>query len=862
MSDAIRASGAGVLSAWSRTPWFQTTAPEPQTSTIERPRLVELIAGAVERHPLVVVGAPSGFGKSTTLAEWARATDLPVAWLSLTHLDGDSSRITSGILAALRRAARIAPELAGLGELDVDPLDATQALAAIAQTLDGPGGRLALVIDQAEWADELRSSLVGALVTASPPRLRVIVSSTAAPADTLRALGSPPSAVAVGTQELAFDADEIARAAERLEVGLDEPARAALALRTAGWPIAVRIDLLSRHAGAARDLADFVDDAILAKLPDSLADFVRAGVTLQYVDASLGAAVSGDPDAGALLEDCVRRGLFLDRHTRDSSHRVYAWHAAFRNAVLVSERHREPAAVRARHTAAAEALARANPLEAVEQHLLADDPSAAYRLIADRWLELLADGHAQAFDRICATLPAEFAERAAILSARACSAWMARDREGADRLIARARAAEQNGTQPAEDSAATTLAGMTVTDDPGELRRLVALTRDLVRDPSRVPARMAPFALFLAGYTELRLREDTSTSISTLRSALREAEAQGLPRLASRIAATLSFVCAFGGHFAESLGYARASRATAPADDEWRVYDGGAARTAEGFVAYWCDDLDAAREAFADVLMAGYGSGGYEPVALMYDALAAAASPSAQWRSEARSRLQQMPEQLILGVPWRGFRACALAELALAGGELDRAVHFARVSLSYPDLPVPRAMAAETLRRAGDARGALEVIARTDASRLTIPARVRLLLTDALLHRAEGRQQRAHVVLERSLDLAAPERISRPYSDPLPELVRLLTEHATWGTAHDAFVAERLVQQSVAASAAADHRLSAREAEILAYLRTSLTIAEIAESLFVSVNTVKTHVRAVYRKLGVQNRRDAVRRRL
>jgi LuxR family maltose regulon positive regulatory protein len=52
--------------------------------------------------------------------------------------------------------------------------------------------------------------------------------------------------------------------------------------------------------------------------------------------------------------------------------------------------------------------------------------------------------------------------------------------------------------------------------------------------------------------------------------------------------------------------------------------------------------------------------------------------------------------------------------------------------------------------------------------------------------------------------------------------------------------------------------LSERELEVLQYLPTMLTAGEIAENLTISVNTVKAHMRSIYRKLGAGRRREAV----
>ena len=86
-----------------------------------------------------------------------------------------------------------------------------------------------------------------------------------------------------------------------------------------------------------------------------------------------------------------------------------------------------------------------------------------------------------------------------------------------------------------------------------------------------------------------------------------------------------------------------------------------------------------------------------------------------------------------------------------------------------------------------------------------------------------------------------------------------LARHAAAGTAHQEFVAARIAAQGSRETQLLDRgaMLSVREREIYAYLCTTMTATEIGEALFVSVNTVRTHQRAIYRKLGVANRREA-----
>ncbi len=101
----------------------------------------------------------------------------------------------------------------------------------------------------------------------------------------------------------------------------------------------------------------------------------------------------------------------------------------------------------------------------------------------------------------------------------------------------------------------------------------------------------------------------------------------------------------------------------------------------------------------------------------------------------------------------------------------------------------------------------------------------------------------------------------RPFADPDDTLYDLLTNHAAWGTAHEGFLAARIGQSSTGINRGdvLAAPLSAREHEVFGYLRTTLTAEEIAAQLHVSVNTVRTHQRIIYRKLGVNSRRDAIR---
>jgi LuxR family maltose regulon positive regulatory protein len=156
---------------------------------------------------------------------------------------------------------------------------------------------------------------------------------------------------------------------------------------------------------------------------------------------------------------------------------------------------------------------------------------------------------------------------------------------------------------------------------------------------------------------------------------------------------------------------------------------------------------------------------------------------------------------------------------------------------------------------------------------------IEILLTQALLYRAQGEQPSALAALERALKLTEPEGFIRTYVDE-GEAMRLLIldfrlqvekqAHpemnplfgyvskllATFPSSTEVIPQSKIVNRN---SKIVDP-LSEREMEVLKLLRSELSGPEIAERLIVSLNTLRTHTKNIFNKLGVNNRRTAVRR--
>jgi len=142
---------------------------------------------------------------------------------------------------------------------------------------------------------------------------------------------------------------------------------------------------------------------------------------------------------------------------------------------------------------------------------------------------------------------------------------------------------------------------------------------------------------------------------------------------------------------------------------------------------------------------------------------------------------------------------------------------------------------------------------------------VQALLLEAVARDALGDEVSMARALERALDMAEPDGVRAPFLlYPAPAL---LERHARRRTAHAALIAEildllagRMREPPPAAPRAPLEPLSDSEIRVLRYLPTNLSTPEIASQLYVSPNTVKTHVRNLYTKLGTHRRTEAVER--
>jgi LuxR family maltose regulon positive regulatory protein len=218
----------------------------------------------------------------------------------------------------------------------------------------------------------------------------------------------------------------------------------------------------------------------------------------------------------------------------------------------------------------------------------------------------------------------------------------------------------------------------------------------------------------------------------------------------------------------------------------------------------------------------------------------------------------------LLAAPLRIVRS----RLELANGSLEAAAAALddAPELAAGELMVAGARVALARDDVETAVAALEPVFDGSVDVVFVRARLEAAILLSLAAVRSGDSEAARVWVERALDIAEPEGVRGPFLDAAPGIAEPLRLAVRRGTAHRWLAAALLavVEGREKDAAGLPHELleplSERERVVLRYLPTLMSNPDIAAELFVSVNTVKTHVKSIYRKLGVCHRRDAVRR--
>jgi LuxR family maltose regulon positive regulatory protein len=380
--------------------------PKPLDGELERPRLLEAVQANIFRK-LTLLSAAPGYGKTTLAAQFARASDFPVAWLQLDDNDRNPPALCSDMLAALQFALRDwnPPELnlAGAPPLAEKPGALGSALAG---ALDrGLSDFTALVIDDFHLVDDIPPILefMNALLREMPPALHLLLLSRHVPALHITPLVAAQQTAGFSEEHLRFTAAEVRDlVAARNRITLPAAEAETLASANEGWVTGI---LLSSHllwkglslgeGVTGRDrIYQFLAGEVLEQQPDALRRFMLEASVMVDMDAPGCDYILGRSDSRAMLSQLDSRRLFVVSAGEDQP--IYRFHNLFREFLLSDLRKRDPA----RHSALLDRSAEWNlrvgmPEAAFSYFIQAQNYGRAARLAEDNVQKYYEAGRSQ-----------------------------------------------------------------------------------------------------------------------------------------------------------------------------------------------------------------------------------------------------------------------------------------------------------------------------------------------------------------------------------------------------------------------------------------------------------------------------------
>lgn len=483
-------------------------------------------------------------------------------------------------------------------------------------------------------------------------------------------------------------------------------------------------------------------------------------------------------------------------------------------------------------------------IDEMRRELEAGQPARADALLRRNWLRLILESHTAELEQLCVGFPEPHDPN--LLLIRACCRDLAGDSHGATFLRGQGLRAA-----PAEFVACFT--NLLLAPDPAAKSAAADLARQALSECG--PEDDYPSALFLLGWAEVRLRRNLPEAIALLRSACEEARLHGRAETLRLARANLAFALAQAGAFAEAervldeLPHSEVS--------DWDRFEGGLPESTRGAIAYWRGDFERAITLLDSLVAADSPGTNFEAQARLYLTMSLVAVRRKSRFREAAQLLQGVSREDKHGIPWGTLRHVTTAWLAHAEGQDALARKVAAPALTRTGAPVAHALLADLYLRLGEKELAGQALSLATATTPPRYALVSSLVTSACLSAMSGRGPQAHEYLERALDAAVSERILTPFLAPDSPIGELLAAHAHRGSPNEPFL-RVIFEQRDSHSRIVAGLLTNREREILTLLRTTMTAEEIATQLSIAYPTVKTHIRAVYRKLGVATRRAAI----
>jgi LuxR family maltose regulon positive regulatory protein len=866
--------------------------PKSRPGLVPRPRLIErLDRGTASK--LALVSAPAGFGKTTLLADWLATDERPAAWLSLDRSDNDPASFWAHVVSALQSVSPKVGEstLALLQESQPPPIE--HVLTPLLNDVGAIPRDIVLVLDDYHVIDarEVHEGLAF-LLDHVPPKLHLVIAGRADPALPLAKLRARGELVEIRAADLRFTTEEAAAyltGAMGLAMTVEDVA--VLEERTEGWIAALQLAALSMEgrddvtefiagfAGDDRYIVDFLVEEVVQRQPEQIQSFLLQTSGLGRLSAPLCDAVTGQNGGKAMLEALDRANLFLV--PLDDRRQWYRYHQLFADVLHARLLDEQPDLVPDLHRRASAWFEQVGETDAAIDHALAaEDFGRAAHLVEKAAPAIRRERREATLRGWFEKLPEELFPARPVLSMDYIGALMSTGEiEGVE---ARLQDVERSLDAPAD----------AVYLDEEEFRRLPGLVavhragQSLMLGDVSATVRFASRALELAPADDHLGRGAASALLGLAYwpggdlQAAHDGYVEGMTELrkAGHIsdvlgcAITLADIRIVQGRLGDAMRAFEQSMQLATGNGDTVLRGTADMHVGMSTILRERGDLEAARQH----LMRNQELG--EHLGLPQNPhrwrIAMARIKEAEGDLDAAVTLLDDAERVYAGDYSPNVRPVSAmrARVSVRQGRLDDARDWAREQglSADDDLTYLREFEHITLARMFLAQPSLDEATRLLEGLLRAAEEggrkgsvIEILVLLALAHQQDGDIEAALTSLERALDLADPEGYVRIFVDEGPPMAALLAAAAGRGI-FPVYV-QRLTASSKGEARVAPKQdlvepLSERELDVLRLLGSDLSGPDIARELVVSLNTVRTHTKSIYAKLGVNTRRAAVRR--
>ncbi len=866
--------------------------PQPPASFVARAQLLDLLAEAL-CHRLTLVSAPAGAGKTTLASAWAqsvRKKGTAIGWLSLDEADDDTGVFLDYLLACLDEAG-VSVERTESSPVGEYPADLQPVLGDVVRAIMPLKREVVLILDDYHVIQNRAvHAAVGYLLDHAPTQLHLMCLTRTDPPLELARFRVSGQLLELRMQQLRFstaEAGEFLQKAAGTE--LAEKDIAALNERTEGWAAGLQMAAISirgrpdpsafvsAFAGSHRFVFDYLLEQVLDRQTPAVRDFLLKTSVLERFSAPLcDAVLETKGTARGMLDTLERANLFLI--PLDDERGWYRYHHLLSDLLkLILEQDHPGLSIELHHRASHWFESQGLLSESLQHALVAGDTELVAQIVSGNVLFLVENDEAVKMLRQIEAVP---------IPEVIAQPWLG---------IARAwalGAAQVKKSHEVLDGVDASIEGWPDSSEQQRMRGHIAAARAYVfsmegdRDNTLAQARLADEllppdetavrAMNLTIWGDIRTddRKHDPSALPMLEQSFALAVQAGKPHVAMTAAAAIASAYLHLGRFHEMERICQ--EALSIADGYEQYYQRPLAATAGVYallarvMTEWGNHgraLELARKGL--LLSERWGQVDAEVTCLCY--LGRALSLAKDWEQARRvcERADQLAQRIS---PW-SYQSTFIFNLStLLDSDVRNAQEIAeaRRLVDKSGAAHTELLQARLWLRDGHPDEALEAMeehyqrmkGQPSFDHPWIPA------LRALAYQAKGDEKRALASLREALELAEPEnRIATFLREgaPMEALLRVAQAKS---------LSPRFIARLLAAFEAQRKQkprltpvmeslvepLSERELEVLRHLDGPLSTPEIAETLVVSANTVRTHIKSIYGKLGAHGRSAAVRR--